>query len=203
MGAYAHANIETAPRTDSLAKIKTAARKLFTERGYHETRPQDITRAAGLGHGTFYLHYRDKRDCFFAFVDDARTEFHSFMRDRVVRSNSIESTIAQTLEAIYAFSDQNPRLLNAVMADEALFDADGQHTPSAVRRWGMDWADLIRQGMNEQTIPASCDPEIAGQAIVGAMYQCLQEADRMGVPRPMVIATLTQLLTQALKVKPA
>jgi hypothetical protein len=35
------------------------------------------------------------------------------------------------------------------------------------------------------------------------MYQCLQEADRMGVPRPMVIATLTQLLTQALKVKPA
>jgi AcrR family transcriptional regulator len=199
-----HANIGTAPRhPDSLAKIKTAARKLFTERGYHETRPQDITRAAGLGHGTFYLHYRDKRDCFFAFVDDARTEFHSFMRARVVRNTSIEDTIAQTLQAIYAFSDQNPRLLNAVMADEALIDADGLRTPSAVRRWGMDWADLIRQGMSDQEIPANCDPEIAGQAIVGAMSQCLQEADRMGIPREMVIATLTQMLTQALKANPA
>ncbi len=182
---------------DSLAKIKTAARKLFTERGYHYTRPQDITRTAGLGHGTFYLHYKDKRECYFAFIDDARVEFHTFMQARIVRTNVIESTIAQSLAAIYAFSDQNPRLLNAVMADEALFDADDPRTSSAARRWGMDWAEMLRQD-----IPATCDPEIVGQAIVGAMYQCLLEGDRMGASREQVIATLTQLLARALKAQP-
>lgn len=198
MDAYAAAIVGAPQRhPDSLAKIKTAARKLFIERGFHNTRPQDITRTAGLGHGTFYLHYKDKRDCFFAFVEDARIEFHAFLQARIVRSNSIESTIAQSLEAIYAFSDRNPRLLNAVMADEALFDTDGQRTPSAVRRWGMDWAEMVRQD-----IPATCDPEIVGQAIVGAMYQCLLESDRMGVSREQVIATLTQLLTRALKAQP-
>jgi AcrR family transcriptional regulator len=48
--------------------LKFSARKLFVERGYHATRPQDIAREAGLGHGTFYLHYRDKRACFHAFI---------------------------------------------------------------------------------------------------------------------------------------
>ncbi len=61
-------------KPESLAKVKKAARKLFVERGYHATRPQDIAREAGLGHGTFYLHYEDKRACFLAFVDEARTD---------------------------------------------------------------------------------------------------------------------------------
>ena len=48
-------------KPESLARLKQAARKLFVERGYDATRPQDIAREAGLGHGTFYLHYPDQR----------------------------------------------------------------------------------------------------------------------------------------------
>src|SRR5678810_1117620 len=67
-------------KPESLAKIKRAARKLFVERGYHATRPQDIAREAGLGHGTFYLHYPDKKACFLAFVEDAREELDAFVQ---------------------------------------------------------------------------------------------------------------------------
>ena len=66
-------------KPDSLIRLKSAARKLFVERGYHATRPQDIAREAGLGHGTFYLHYPDKRACFLAFVEDARQELNALL----------------------------------------------------------------------------------------------------------------------------
>src|SRR5664279_1605040 len=68
-------------KPESLSKIKSAARKLFVERGYDATRPQDIAREAGLGHGTFYLHYPDKRACFLAFVEEARQEMDVCLRE--------------------------------------------------------------------------------------------------------------------------
>ena len=89
----------------ALAKLKRAARKLFVERGYHATRPQDIAREAGLGHGTFYLHYPDKRACFLAFVDDAREELDSYLRARRMTGASLEHRIASMLNAIYDYSE--------------------------------------------------------------------------------------------------
>src|SRR5271166_4567915 len=90
----------TRRKPDSLARLKKAARKLFAERGYHATRPQDITREAGLGHGTFYLHDEDKRACFISFVEDARAELHGYIRGRIGAGRSLEDTIGTTLNAI-------------------------------------------------------------------------------------------------------
>src|SRR5437868_1412368 len=56
-------------KLESRKRLLAAARQLFITRGYHATRPQDISKAAALGHGTFYLHFKDKRACFLAFVD--------------------------------------------------------------------------------------------------------------------------------------
>src|ERR1700691_712079 len=98
-------------KPESLSKIQAAARKLFVERGYHATRPQDIAREAGLGHGTFYLHYPDKRACFLAFVEDARTELDGCVRARVSAQQTLEELIANTLQAIYDYSQSHPGVL--------------------------------------------------------------------------------------------
>src|SRR6202451_2104329 len=95
-------------KPESLAKIKKAARKLFVERGYHATRPQDIAREAGLGHGTFYLHYPDKRACFLAFVEDARQEMHEYVAQARAPYGALEARIGATLNAIYDYSDIHP-----------------------------------------------------------------------------------------------
>src|SRR5579864_4866267 len=95
-------------KAESLPKIKSAARKLFVERGYHATRPQDIAREAGLGHGTFYLHFPDKRACFLAFVEEAREELDAHIRERVDENLSLEEMIGATLHAIFAYAHDHP-----------------------------------------------------------------------------------------------
>src|ERR1700744_2582769 len=87
-------------KPDSLARLKSAARKLFVERGYHATRPQDIAREAGLGHGTFYLHYPDKRACFLAFVEEARQELNEYLSNARNPEGTLEERVAATLNAI-------------------------------------------------------------------------------------------------------
>ncbi len=186
-------------RPESLDKIKRAARKLFIERGYDAARPQDIAREAGLGHGTFYLHYEDKRACFLAFVDDARAEFYEFMRARVGRCETIGEAIEKTLKAIYDYSDENPGVLAAAMADEWLIDAGGPRSSSLIQQWGHDWAQIIRDGVKEGGIAEVYDADIIGHAIVGAIHQCRLAGDRMRVPRDKVISNLAKFLARALK----
>ncbi len=186
-------------RPESLEKIKKSARRLFVERGYHATRPQDIAREAGLGHGTFYLHYPDKRACFLAFIEDARAEFYDFMRTRVGCRETVEDTIASTLTAIYEYSDANPGVLAAAMAVEAVIDAEDPQCGSLIERWGRDWAQTIRDGVRENKVADVYDPDILGQAIVGAIHQCGLAGDRASYPRDRVISNLARFLARGLK----
>src|ERR1700685_2843537 len=86
-------------KPESLARLKQAARKLFVERGYDATRPQDIAREAGLGHGTFYLHYPDKRACFLSFVEEARQELDVHLASVRQPDMQLEEVIGVTITA--------------------------------------------------------------------------------------------------------
>lgn len=189
-----------APRRkpESLAKIKKAARKLFVERGYHATRPQDIAREAGLGHGTFYLHFPDKRACFLSFVDDARQELDAHVRARVGQEKSFEDLIANTLHAIFEYSHSHPGVLNAALADEAVIDAEGAQAVPLLQRWGYDWGNIVREAANLGHVAASYDADIIGQAIVGAIHQTSSEASRTDRSRNDVVRNLTRFLVRAL-----
>ncbi len=50
--------------TERRQQLLDAARALFAERGYHETTVDDITRAADVAKGTFYLYFSEKREIY-------------------------------------------------------------------------------------------------------------------------------------------
>ncbi|MGD0191397.1 MAG: TetR/AcrR family transcriptional regulator [Rhizomicrobium sp.] len=186
-------------KPESLAKLRKAARRLFVERGYHATRPQDIAREAGLGHGTFYLHYPDKKACFLAFVEEARAELDDFVRTHVPEDASLEQLIAGLLHAIYDYSAGHPGVLNAAMTDEAVIDAEGAQAMPLLQRWGADWAEVIRKAVERQQMSPAFDPLIVGQAVVGAIHQAAAAGHRDGIAPEAVVESLTRFLVRALR----
>jgi len=186
-------------KPESLAKIKCAARKLFVERGYHATRPQDIAREAGLGHGTFYLHYPDKRACFLAFVEGARQELDVHLRSVRTPGLSLEQLIGATLGAIYDYSDSHPGVLRAATTEEGVIDAEGEHAQSLLVRWGAEWTELVRAAAASGEASSSFNADIIGQAIVGALDQTGREAQRSGRCRDELVKNLTSFLSRALR----
>jgi len=186
-------------KPESLARLKQAARKLFVERGYDATRPQDIAREAGLGHGTFYLHYPDKRACFLSFVEDARLELDAHVGANRHPGQTLEQRISATLHAIYDYSDSHPGVLRAAMTDEAVIDAEGVEVRSLLTQWGAEWADMVREAARDGSACRSFDAGIIGQAIVGALHQTSREAHRTGRSRAALVENLTRFLIRALK----
>jgi len=188
-----------ARKPDSLARIKLAARKLFVERGYHATRPQDIAREAGLGHGTFYLHYPDKRACFLAFVDEAREELDVYLRLRRIPGASLQERIGATIAAIHDYSESHPGVLRAAMTDESVIDAEGVQAVPLLMRWGGEWAEMLRDTAAGGVTCASYDSKIIGQAIVGAIHQVSRVGACGQIGREALVENLTRFLVKALK----
>jgi AcrR family transcriptional regulator len=186
-------------KSDSLTRIKLAARKLFVERGYHATRPQDIAREAGLGHGTFYLHYPDKRACFLAFVDDAREELDIYVRLRRVPGATLEEGIGAAIAAICDYSQTHPGVLRAAMTDESVIDAEGVQAVPLLLRWGGEWAQMLEATAEAGVTCASYDAAIIGQAIVGAIHQVSRAGARGQIKREGLVENLSRFLVRALK----
>ena len=189
----------TRRKPESLSKIKSAARKLFVERGYDSTRPQDIAREAGLGHGTFYLHYPDKRACFLAFVEEARQEIDEYLRGARQPTQNLEEAITATLNAICDYSDAHPGVLRAAMTDAGVIDAgEGQDVPM-VARWGQEWSDLIRGAVAKGYACGSYNAGVIGQAVAGALHQAALEGSRSQECRVELADNLSRFLLRALK----
>jgi AcrR family transcriptional regulator len=51
------------------AKILHVAKDLFANKGFNYTSVKDITSVAGLGYGTFYLYFKDKKEVFYALLE--------------------------------------------------------------------------------------------------------------------------------------
>ena len=176
-------------KPDSLGRLKLAARKLFVERGYDATRPQDIARAAGLGHGTFYLHFADKRACFLTFIQDARQELDDQLQARLEPNASLEQRVAAMIGTIVDYSDSHPGVLRAAMTDGRVIDAEGVEGKPLLTMWGEQWAEALRDSGKDS------DTDIVGQAIAGALYQ----AGCSVRSREALAKSLTRFLTRALR----
>ena len=186
-------------RPESLSKLKSAARKLFVERGYDATRPQDIAREAGLGHGTFYLHFSDKRACFLAFVEEARQEIDEILRGARAPARTLEDAITATLNAICDYSHANPGLLRAAMTDAGVIDAGEGREPTLLARWGREWGDLIRGAAAQGDACGSYNAGVIGQAVAGALHQAALEGTRSQECRVELADNLSRFLLRALK----
>jgi AcrR family transcriptional regulator len=55
-------------RDERRAELVAAAKEVFGARGYHATTVDDITRAAGVAKGTFYLYFSEKKEIYFDLV---------------------------------------------------------------------------------------------------------------------------------------
>jgi AcrR family transcriptional regulator len=56
--------------------VLSAARDLFTERGYHHVSVPEIAKAAGVTHGALYHHYATKQELFRAVFDRVEHELN-------------------------------------------------------------------------------------------------------------------------------
>ena len=161
-------------KAQNRAKLLTAARKVFAEKGLGEATARDIVRETDLATGTFYNYFRDKEEVFRALL----AEFEQRVSDATLplrRDSSL--TIEERIEygalafcrvvaedrELFCVLRQNPGSV-AILPSESLFSTGMQELSEDLDDWS---AEGSFQGI---------DLEYLSAAIAGA---AMQVANRM------------------------
>ena len=184
-------------KAETRARLLSAARHLFSQRGYDATRPQDIAQQADVAAGTFYVHFPDKRAAFLAFTDQAAQELMDRLRARIQGAAGFEQRLTRSLEALLSYSDENPGVLAACFADAGVISAGLPAGASLRDRLARSLAQGLRLGMARGELHPDYDAEVIAAGIVGLVQHALSDA-REHASRTLLLENVTRFCARAL-----
>ncbi|HNU75036.1 MAG: HTH-type transcriptional regulator AcrR [Deltaproteobacteria bacterium ADurb.BinA179] len=139
-------------KAETRSMIFQAARKVFSEKGYHKTQISDIVKASGTSTGSIYAHFRDKRDLFEQIARETLEDLRARLRElsRTTRPGDIRERVSRWHPAFTAFFDyveENPEQILLIVrggfgVDEDLdttlwefFKAFASDIAEDIRKW--------------------------------------------------------------------
>ena len=90
-----------------MAELVAAARKVFSERGFHNATVEDIARLAGVAKGTIYLYYPSKRAAYWAALEQGILAMLEATRRSMEAAGTVEAKIRTFIECKLSYCEQN------------------------------------------------------------------------------------------------
>ncbi len=155
------------------ADIIQAAFIEFSARGYHQTAIADIAKRLGIGHGTFYRHFENKRDILDHVIDDVSAKIMATLVAENAPSAAASlaeyreqcARIAKRLVGIFA---ENPAMARLMLFEATSIDQQMTDRMMNLLDWGGKLvAAYMSNGLKLGFFRADLDVEATGHAIVG------------------------------------
>ena len=180
-------------------KILEAARAIFAERGFAKATAEEISTKAGVGYGTFYLYFADKRQALhtiLAEVDDKLYEPVDLEKNRI--GLGALATIRATITSFFDSFRDNSDILK-ICHELSASDPDFKSQHDKVRE---RLVNRIKQHINkglELGNARNVDPEITSVAIAGMIETIANEwfFNKRQWDRDKVIQTVSKLYYSA------
>lgn len=149
-------------------KILEGARTVFAERGFAKATAEEISTRAGVGYGTFYLYFTDKRQALhtmLAEVDDQLYQLRNSEDEQKMGLGAL-APIKATLNGFFESFKVNADILK-ICHELSATDPDFREQHSKVRaRLVNRMKEHLTKGLNLGNTRA-VDPEIASIALAG------------------------------------
>ncbi|WP_020667180.1 TetR/AcrR family transcriptional regulator [Amycolatopsis nigrescens] len=186
------------PRSFDEKQVLNAVRDQFWDAGYAATSLEDLMRVSGLGKGSLYAAFGDKRQLFLRALHSYTDDIHGQLREALAEAPRALDALRMLLEAP-AGADVRRGCLMANSTCE-LGNADPEVLDHAHRTYETSTAligDCVARAQREGDLPAGADPIALARALLAAQ-QGLVFMSRTGLDTATLTATARSLAAQLL-----
>jgi AcrR family transcriptional regulator len=156
------------PREFDETAVVQAARDLFWLHGFNGTSLDDLTVVTGLGRGSLYAAFNDKRDLFLRALDDYATMvMGQLLADLRDPEKNGRDRLVDHIRSITKLVGADTKGRGCLMAKSAAeMGATDKEVAQRVRKWlnayQRDLAEAIREAQRDGDIDPDVDPRRAG-----------------------------------------
>ena len=93
--------VEKTPKKDRRSQIIKCGLKIFCQKGYEQTKIDDIVSKVGCSHGLFYHYFKTKKDLFHAIVTEKNTESENQLFLAINSASSYTQKLNVILDSLY------------------------------------------------------------------------------------------------------
>lgn len=176
----------------------SAAEDRFRRFGYRRATVDDITRHAGTGKGSLYLHFDSKQDVYLAVVEESLERFVAVASAALQGEGSVPRRLRR-LVALTAKHYGDDELLRASLFGGAdLVDGDVSRLAAAIQRDRIRslLEEVLRLGQADGTVRSDIDPSAAA-AVVFEIGWAIVRAELEGesdLPLEVALNTLNDIV---------
>lgn len=145
----------------------------FSERGYHQTAIADIAKRLGIGHGTFYRHFENKRNILQHVISDTMQKIMALLSGENAPQafNNISEyreQCSRISERFRQFAQANPLTLKLLLLEATSIDPEmTKFVQNLMQMAGLFTANYLRHGVELGLFRADLDCENTGHNIIG------------------------------------
>lgn len=179
-------------------RILDAALTIFSHKGYHNTRLDDIVEAAKVSKGSIYFHFPNKEKLFVALVDQFANLIERRVAEAIAQQREGIARVQAAIEAVLGAFGQYRRPAKILLVQAVGLGAVFEQKRLEVHE---RFAALIRNFLEEAIAVGDIPPvdtEVAAHAWMGAIYNVVIQWVYTGEPTPQAIRqTLIPMLLRS------
>lgn len=167
---------KTLTKEERRRQLMDAAIKAFGKKGYHQAQVSDIIERAGVARGTFYLHFKGKREIFDCIMDElferVRTEVRTLPKEAVAE---IPSQLRGNIQRVVNLFIDQPVLAQLLFSAAAGVDPEQDER---LRHFYEQLLDLIRRGLKqgqEMGFVRAGDYRVLAVSLLGSLKEVLYQ----------------------------
>ena len=161
------------PRGGGAAKrerILRAAIKIFSHKGFFNSKVSEIAHAAGVADGTIYLYFKGKDDLLIRLFDESMTALLAEAREALARERSAPEKLRRFIQLHLAVVERNPDLAAVLIVElrqsaQFLKAADRQKLAAYIDVI----AEVVRAGQESGELDRDISPATVKRAVFGAL----------------------------------
>jgi TetR/AcrR family fatty acid metabolism transcriptional regulator len=112
------------PRSGKRELIIEAAVQVFSQKGYHNARMEEIAVAAGIGKGTIYEYFTSKVQLFQEMLENCAKVYHDSLTPQEIDRMSFKERINTMLESHFKFCLENRELTKIIFREQDISDKE-------------------------------------------------------------------------------